>query len=126
MLEREFLGLELSHLRVDVRSSQGALGALLSDEFFEFGRSGRTYSKAEMMTHLGAYPLLPGGDCSPDELLRFRAARVAPEVVLVTYLLRGTLRSSLWRREGQSWRVFFHQGTPVAEPPAAQPNGNAP
>ena len=118
MLETEFLALELSHLRVDVRSSQGALGALLCDDFLEFGRSGRTYSKAETMAHLAADPTLPGGDCSPDELLRFRAALVAPEVVLVTYLLRGTLRSSLWRREGETWRVFFHQGTPAAGPPA--------
>jgi hypothetical protein len=47
-------------------------------------------------------------------------------VVLVTYLLRGTLRSSLWRREGQTGRVFLHQGTPADESPSAKPNDHAP
>jgi hypothetical protein len=113
MLETDFLALELSHLQAEVRSSPEKLGALLSDDFQEFGRSGRTYSKAEILAHLADSPGLPGGDCSAAELLRFRAALVAADVVLVTYSLRGTLRSSLWRREAGAWRVFFHQGTPA-------------
>jgi len=117
MLEEDFLSLELSHLRFDLRSSRARLDALLSEEYFEFGRSGRAYSKVEIVAQVLADPVLPGGDCSASDLVEFRAMLVAPEVVLVTYWLRGALRSSLWRREARTWRILFHQGTPAAGPP---------
>lgn len=116
-MEEDFLALELSHLQFDLRSSPDRLDTLLSDAYLEFGRSGRANSKAEIIAHLSASPELPGGDCCVADLVQFRAVLVAPEVVLVTYWLRGALRSSLWRRENQTWRVLFHQGTPAAAPP---------
>ena len=43
-----------------------------------------------------------------------RATEVAGGVVLVTYEAGASLRSSLWVRSDDGWRVLFHQGTPAA------------
>ena len=56
-------------------------------------------------------------------LRQFSAKALAPLVALVTYWstlrdangnARYALRSSIWRRTEQGWRLVFHQGTPTA------------
>jgi hypothetical protein len=36
---------------------------------------------------------------------------VSDDVVLVTYLCADALRSSVWRRRPEGWRLLYHQGT---------------
>ena len=113
----ELRRLEEELLRPEVRRSPEKMGALLADDFVEFGRSGRIYSKAEILV-TAAQPF--AGRLS---LLEFAAKTLSPSIALVTYRsirhdvdgsARHALRSSIWRRTEQGWRLVFHQGTPTA------------
>lgn len=85
----------------------------------EFGSSGRTYAKADMLAALREEAT------SAVSASGFRLRLLAPDVALLTYrsCRHGepafhALRSSLWRREGGRWRLVFHQGTPAMQGPA--------
>jgi hypothetical protein len=110
--------LEEQLLRQDVRRSADQVEALLADEFTEFGSSGRIYDKRQIIEALQQ----EAADGSPALLQDFCARELAPEVILVTYrTVRtaaghsgeiSTLRSSIWKWDGERWRMVFHQGTP--------------
>ena len=114
----------LSHLRElevalhqpSIRSASDSLENRLHESFTEFGRSGRSYNKTEIMHHLLSEP--------PIETIwsqDFSVAEIADDVALLTYksghldehgkLTRHTLRSSLWLRTADGWQARFHQGT---------------
>ena len=116
----------LSHLRdlevalhqPSVRADIHRLDELLHPSFIEFGRSGRKYTKADMLRELPA--------AQPAAAIwaqNFAVAEIADGVALLTYqsahvdangeLSRPTLRSSLWQRSGSGWQMRFHQGTPT-------------
>jgi hypothetical protein len=57
---------------------------------------------------------LAAGAGEPVESRDVSARPVADGVVLVSYAVPGSLRSSPWRRGDDGWRVLFHQGTPVS------------
>jgi hypothetical protein len=97
----------------DVRKS-ARVAELLADSFIEFGSSGRVLSREHIIANLRAETPAKG------EARGFRVTLLAPNVALVTYRsLRKTqppvrrLRSSIWRREGRTWKMVFHQGTPI-------------
>ncbi len=111
MIQDEILGLEQRLLLPEVRASAEALDALIDDAFVEFGSSGRTYTKADVIAQLQA---------APDFAMTvtdFRVIALSPDVALATYRTGGSLRSSIWRREGEQWRIVFHQGTPILNEP---------
>jgi hypothetical protein len=98
-----------------VRAKPDAVGQLLHADFVEFGSSGREWNYRDALDGLAKNP----GGAAP-EARNVRAARVGPDAVLLTYHAsmpgKGpSLRSSLWRRDGASWRLFFHQGTPTRD-----------
>lgn len=113
MIEEEIHALELSLLTPPVRTSAELLRNVVSDDFRELGASGKTYGKAEAIAALLKGPSLPANQGSAPELEGFRAVEVAPGVALATYRTPRSLRSSIWRREGDVWRIYFHQGTQV-------------
>jgi ribonuclease HI len=99
-----------------VRRDPERVAALLAVEFLEFGGSGRVFSRADVVA-AAASQGLPIDEAEVSELA---ARTLAGDLVLLTYRLvtprRTTLRSSLWRRDGDgAWRLLFHQGTPVVE-----------
>lgn len=109
-----FRKLETELLQPETRRDPIRLRALLADEFVEFGASGRVYTKAEVIE------FLQREEPVALELTDFIADQLADDVVLATYrALRhepgaptaASLRSSLWVRQGDSWRMRFHQGT---------------
>ncbi len=111
----ELRRLEESLWRPGTRFDREHMERVLADDFVEFGRSGRAWTREEIMGMTAEeIPVqLP--------LPRFAAHPVAPGVALVTYLsvvTRSTVdianRSSLWVRHGDRWRLRFHQGTPAA------------
>lgn len=116
LLELQSLEVELH--RSAARRSYGRLNALLHPDFLEFGRSGRRYSKAEILNLL---PLeeIPTNIWSDN----FELQALSPEVALLTYLSARTLpdgthemhtlRTSIWQRTEQGWQILFHQGTPT-------------
>lgn len=110
--------LEISLHDPHVRSDAAQLGALLHPEFKEFGRSGASYTHAEIVSRLPAseaQPTIHAQDFAVDEL--------SSELALLTYrsahidetggLHRHTHRSSLWQLTDRGWQMRFHQGTPT-------------
>ncbi|HTQ03832.1 MAG TPA: DUF4440 domain-containing protein [Polyangiaceae bacterium] len=108
MLTDEIRDGERQLLTATVRASAEALERLVSDEFVEFGSSGRVYGKAEVIAQMLAMPNVS------VTITDFAVLALSPDVALATYKTPGSLRSSIWRREGAGWRIVFHQGTPVA------------
>lgn len=103
--------LEQLLLSPDVRARADRVAALLHPDFVEHGASGRVWDRDSVVEALPADPGVVGeaGDFVP--------ARLAEDVVLLTYRIRGpreTTRSSVWVRGGAAgWRMRFHQGTLV-------------
>jgi hypothetical protein len=90
-----------------------ATAELLSETFREFGASGRVWDRAGIVAELSTeipYRIV---------IENFECERLSNELALLTYVCkspaRRTLRSSLWRLEGETWRIFFHQGTVVPQ-----------
>ena len=107
MLENEIRDLEDQLVTPAVRASADALDRLVSDQFVEFGSSGRIYDKRDVVAQMLAAP-----DVSVS-VADFRVFALSPDVALATYRTGGSLRSSVWRREGDCWRIVFHQGTVI-------------
>jgi len=103
----EIRELEAQLLTPTVRGSAEALDRVISEQFVEFGSSGRVYTKPDVIAHMLTMPSI---EVSVSD---FRVLAVAPEVALATYRTGASLRSSIWRREGDHWRIVFHQGTPA-------------
>ncbi|WP_406724817.1 DUF4440 domain-containing protein [Streptomyces sp. GD-15H] len=103
---------ELKLLDPEVRRSPERVGALLHPEFVEFGASGRIWDRDSVIVLLADEHVWgdPAGTVSG-----IKATRLAPDVVHLTYDTdhngRRAHRSSLWRRTGQDWLLYFHQGT---------------
>ena len=120
-LKHHILALETALTAPDTRRSAAWLETVLAPEFREFGRSGRVYDFAEVVNALVS-------ETAPADVTiqEFDVAKMSDTVVLATYRSsrsggdrdpRVSLRSSLWRREEDgSWRMVFHQGTPVQTP----------
>ncbi|HEY5959598.1 MAG TPA: DUF4440 domain-containing protein [Polyangiaceae bacterium] len=107
MLEDEILELEERLLAPEVRSSAEALDELISSRFVEFGSSGRIYTKDDVVRQTLAAPIVRVA------VTEFSVLAVSADVVLATYRTPNSLRSSIWRREDERWRIVFHQGTPI-------------
>ena len=97
------------------RSDSALVTSLLHPDYVEYGASGKVWDRPAAVEALRADPAVP------DPATDFDAAKLAADVVLVTFRIHGvsdSLRSSVWVREGSSdWRLRFHQGTPVPRTP---------
>ena len=116
-LEQHLHSLETRLLEPATRKDAPAVASLLTDDFVEFGSSGRTYDKRTVIAGLA-------NELAIDRSIsNFKMYPLADGVALVTYIAlsrggpseapRQSLRSSIWRREGAEWKMAFHQGTPV-------------
>ena len=107
------IDLELRLLRPEVRAQPGAAEALLHPGFSEFGASGRRWGRTEMLAALAAEQA--GGEEPAITATEMTGTRLADDVIHLTYLSqragRRALRSSIWLRTPDGWRVYFHQGT---------------
>ncbi len=108
--EDQVVALERSLLTDEVRGDPAAVAALLDPAWTEVGRSGRRWSRDEVLAEIGPLP-------DPVDLEVLGVDRVADGVLLLRWrgLARSgeaTLRSSLWVRSGGGWRQRHHQGTP--------------
>ncbi|MDO1584554.1 DUF4440 domain-containing protein [Rhizobium oryzicola] len=114
----QIIALEEALHRPDVRRARDRLESLLADEFREIGASGRFYGRAEIIELLTQED--KGGDESTFLASDYALTSISEDAVLLTYRTdrlqadgthRHALRSSVWKREGCAWRLFFHQGT---------------
>ena len=101
-----------------VNATREQLARLIAPEFREVGSSGRVY---DTETTLASFH---SGGRSVVLLEGFRVDRLAPHVLLATYVARTapgpgwrppSLRSSIWREREGAWQIVFHQGTPIAD-----------
>ena len=97
--------------------------ATMAPEFWEIGASGQRYGRAFVRDTVVERLRNPGDD--PWTCSEFGLTELAQHVFLLTYVLeqaeRRTMRSTIWRRDPDGWRVVFHQGTIAA--PATPPGG---
>ncbi len=113
-LEAHLIELELRLQYSSTRKDPQAAADLLCEDFREFGASGRVWDRAAILADLAAE--------TPYQIIsdHYECRRLAIELALLSYVAttphRRTLRASLWRLEGDKWRVLFHQGTVI--PPA--------
>ncbi|WP_225234957.1 nuclear transport factor 2 family protein [Klenkia terrae] len=112
---------ELALLRPQVRSSAQA-GELLHPDFVEFGSSGRVWTRPEIVAAMAGELSLAGVELVVSGM---GGTRLADDVVHLTYRTErdgvAVGRSSVWRRTGDRWQIWFHQGTPLSPTAAAAP-----
>ncbi|MEI6352921.1 MAG: DUF4440 domain-containing protein [Candidatus Nomurabacteria bacterium] len=107
--------LEISLLNPEVRSSTEILNNLLVDDFKEFGSSGLIYNKQDVLERLPS-------DINKTEytVSDFEIKILSEDIIMTNFKTEkvvndtesfSSLRTSLWRKEGESWKIFFHQGT---------------
>lgn len=103
---------ELALLTSDVRRDREEIDRLLHSNFVEIGRSGRRWTREEIVSALAAEP-----DRETPEADEWLFDELAPGLVLVTYrLTSGTgcsRHSSIWDLRGGVPEIRFHQGTVV-------------
>jgi hypothetical protein len=110
----ELQKLEESLWIAKTRFDNDHMNRILAPDFFEFGRSGKIYDRAQSLS-------------APEQkinakipLKNFNAHALSQDIVLITYVsevqydvLEVGNRSSVWQRIDGAWRLRFHQGTPT-------------
>jgi len=115
LLHEQIYDLEDRLLQPEIRGSKEEISMLLADSFVEFGVSGHTYDKLQVVEELPYSPTVP------VIIKDFQVKVLAPDVVLATYRavkphesreeMRNSLRSSIWKFLDGRWQMVFHQGT---------------
>jgi len=100
------------------RHAPSKLDALLHERFLEFGRSGISFDRAEILARLAL-------DESDRRILSqdFAVTPLGASAALLTYrsasvddsgrVIKHTLRASIWMHTPDGWKLRFHQGTPT-------------
>ncbi len=106
---------ELALLDPAVRRDREAVDSLLGENFSEIGKSGRRWTREEMLDSIGSVGSVDTDSATPVEVSEMEGRIIAADLVLLTYVLSHagirTRRSSLWQRSTQGWKLTFHQGT---------------
>jgi hypothetical protein len=111
-------GLEAAPWQPATRYDRALVDRLLADDFHAFGRSGRRWTRAELL------PDGPGPAFAAT-LHGVRLKALAPTVALVTYQsemrraggpVEWANRAPVWDSASGRWRLRFHQGTPTPPP----------
>lgn len=118
-LAAELEALERALHAPQVRADRERLAALLDEDFSEIGSSGQCYGRDAALQEI---PLERAQVLIESE--QYAVWLLAEGLAQVRYrsryhvdgqAQRWVLRSSLWRRHGDGWRMVFHQGTPEAQ-----------
>lgn len=108
--------LEESLLKPAVRRDEERLRAMLTEDFLEFGSTGRVWTRKSIIELLASEK-----NFFPPAIHDFQCTMLTDKVALVTYrTMRSdgksgetleSLRSSIWTRRDGEWKMRFHQGT---------------
>ena len=106
--------LELSLWHAATRFDRTLMDATFSPDFLEFGRSGRRYSRDELL------PVESNRQTIDASLHNLAARPLSADLALVTQFselrhpgaIEWANRSSIWDRSSGRWQLRFHQGTP--------------
>ncbi len=106
--------LEESLWRSETRFDLDFQEKVFAPDFFEFGRSGRTYTR-EQMIRTDSTPIM-----AKLPLENFKIHMLDERNALVTYVsevqhdeLDRANRCSVWSKTSDGWQLRFHQGTPI-------------
>jgi hypothetical protein len=108
--------LEQELLETATRQNRARLEELLANDFFEFGSSGKIWSRSQVMDRL------PAEVPTSVRASNFNSFELSQSVVLVTYQTAriesdgsvfSALRSSIWKLNKTGWQMYFHQGTKI-------------
>jgi hypothetical protein len=116
----ELAALEPLFHRPETGTGREAVGALIGEDFWEVGESGRRYEREFV---IDAVLAREGGEEDAWDCEGFRCEELAPDTFLLTYLLvrpRGrSRRMTIWQRAADGrWRARYHQGTPAPPTPS--------
>ncbi len=111
----EITQLERSLWRSETRFDLRHMERIVAKDFREFGKSGRRYSRKDIITETAEDPQITA------VLHNLTCDLVTDDVTLVTYICeldRGgksewSNRSSIWQKTSGKWQLHFHQGTPT-------------
>jgi hypothetical protein len=102
-----------------VRTHKAQLEKLLHADFFEIGRSGTSYRRANIIAQLlgqrnhaviWAQDFALSMPAYSVALLVYKSAHIDAQGELSMH----AQRSSMWQYDEQGWQLRFHQGTPTA------------
>jgi hypothetical protein len=113
---RELAALEPIFHRPESGGSRADFEAMMADDFFEVGASGKTYPREFVLEALELRLRSPVK--AELTVTDFACRRISKDVYLVTYQLeqpnhRRSRRSTLWRMSG-GWKALYHQGTLIS------------
>lgn len=123
-VHHQLLHLEQQLMDPIFRRDRRAVAELLSEDFREFGSSGRIWTRdsiLEMLTSEEAFTTPTVED--------FQTQQLSLDTYLVTYRTSrpnqdappsAALRSSIWTNRSDKWEILFHQGTRLASPESDQ------
>ncbi|QOJ19826.1 MAG: DUF4440 domain-containing protein [Gammaproteobacteria bacterium] len=108
--------LELDLLQSDLTAHPGLIDELLAQDFEEIDNQGQLHSRSDVIEWLKRK--------DPDLHWAFRDFRVkilTNDCVLAIYSLQkpqqssapGSIRTSLWQRQDNHWKMVFHQATKI-------------
>ncbi|MBS0588590.1 MAG: DUF4440 domain-containing protein [Proteobacteria bacterium] len=108
--------LELDLLHSDLNANPGLIDELLAQDFEEIDNQGQLHSRSDVIEWLKRK--------DPELHWAFRDFRVkvlADDCVLAIYSLQKTqqsstprsIRTSLWQRRDNQWKMVFHQATKI-------------
>lgn len=114
-IKQQLIELEQLLVQPATRLSAELLNRYLADDFYEIGASGRCFGKADVLTRLPTEtpPVITQQDFDCRVLaeglaqLAYRATIKRAENDAVAY----SIRSSIYRFNGEEWQMLFHQGT---------------
>lgn len=105
---------ELELMTASTRHIPSRVQALLHEDFVEIGRSGRRWTRDEIIASLARL-----SDRSVPDVDEWAFASLSPSLVLVTYRVRtarGESRhSSIWEVSTEVPQMRFHQGTVIPD-----------
>jgi len=117
-IQQELINREPLFHRPEFGCTRQAFEAMIVDDFWETGASGRRYSRESVIDLLvKRYERQTQDEWRTEN---FYCQEICPNNYLLTYTLhqgtRVTRRATLWRRQASGWIAVYHQGTMVENP----------
>jgi len=112
--------LELKLLHLDLKTEPELINDLLSHDFEEISQSGKINTRRDVVDWL-----IHKDIHLQWSLNDFRIRMLADELVMAMYtaqkmndrnnLSKGSMRTSIWRRQGSAWKMIFHQASKITD-----------
>jgi hypothetical protein len=112
--------LELKLLHLDLKTEPELINDLLSHDFEEISQSGKINTRRDVVDWL-----IHKDIHLQWSLNDFRIRMLADELVMAMYtaqkmndrnnLSKGSMRTSIWQRQGGTWKMIFHQASKITD-----------